>query len=189
MIHGPELLLVGAVAAVGVLHTIVPDHWVPIALIARQRGWDRADRSDGGRVRRQHDRHLCRAVRPCDRRAPASAARRSRALRRGAERHRHRAGRALVWDLARHDRGVVVIFRQECQFLGQSAGRAAVTSALCETGSLETGSPAKSDESAILGVQVQAGLARPAAAAQLPGPPAWVVKLKRCHDRRRTRRA
>jgi ABC-type nickel/cobalt efflux system permease component RcnA len=39
MIHGPELLLVGAVAAVGVLHTIVPDHWVPIALIARQRGW------------------------------------------------------------------------------------------------------------------------------------------------------
>ncbi len=39
MIHGPELLLVGAVAAVGVLHTMVPDHWVPIALIARQRGW------------------------------------------------------------------------------------------------------------------------------------------------------
>ncbi|HEX4741347.1 MAG TPA: hypothetical protein VH353_08460 [Caulobacteraceae bacterium] len=35
----PELLLVGAVAAVGVLHTIVPDHWVPITLIARQRGW------------------------------------------------------------------------------------------------------------------------------------------------------
>jgi nickel/cobalt transporter (NicO) family protein len=43
MIHGPELLLVGAVAAVGVLHTIVPDHWVPIALIARQRGWSRAE--------------------------------------------------------------------------------------------------------------------------------------------------
>jgi ABC-type nickel/cobalt efflux system permease component RcnA len=35
----PALLLVGAVAAVGVLHTIVPDHWVPITLIARQRGW------------------------------------------------------------------------------------------------------------------------------------------------------
>jgi hypothetical protein len=32
-------VLVGAVAAVGVLHTIVPDHWVPITLIARQRGW------------------------------------------------------------------------------------------------------------------------------------------------------
>jgi glycerol-3-phosphate acyltransferase PlsY len=36
------LLLVGAVAAVGVLHTIVPDHWVPITLIARQRGWSKA---------------------------------------------------------------------------------------------------------------------------------------------------
>lgn len=36
-------LLVGAVAAVGVLHTIVPDHWVPITLIARQRGWSRAE--------------------------------------------------------------------------------------------------------------------------------------------------
>ena len=33
------LFLVAAVAGVGVLHTIVPDHWVPIALIARQRGW------------------------------------------------------------------------------------------------------------------------------------------------------
>ncbi len=35
----PEWLLVGAVAAVGVLHTMVPDHWVPITLIGRQRGW------------------------------------------------------------------------------------------------------------------------------------------------------
>jgi hypothetical protein len=43
MIVGPELLLIGAVAAVGVLHTIVPDHWVPIALIARQRGWSKAE--------------------------------------------------------------------------------------------------------------------------------------------------
>src|ERR1700730_8533635 len=34
-------LLVGAVLVVGVLHTIVPDHWVPITLIARQRGWTR----------------------------------------------------------------------------------------------------------------------------------------------------
>jgi len=33
------LLLIGAVAAVGVLHTLVPDHWVPIALLARQQGW------------------------------------------------------------------------------------------------------------------------------------------------------
>jgi ABC-type nickel/cobalt efflux system permease component RcnA len=43
MIFAPELLLVGAVAAVGVLHTIVPDHWVPITLIARQRGWTRGE--------------------------------------------------------------------------------------------------------------------------------------------------
>jgi hypothetical protein len=42
MIFGPELLLVGAVATVGVLHTIVPDHWAPITLIARQQGWTRA---------------------------------------------------------------------------------------------------------------------------------------------------
>jgi hypothetical protein len=36
---GPEILLVGAVLAVGVLHTMVPDHWVPIMMIARQEGW------------------------------------------------------------------------------------------------------------------------------------------------------
>jgi hypothetical protein len=36
-------LLVGAVAVVGVLHTIVPDHWVPITLIARQRGWSQRE--------------------------------------------------------------------------------------------------------------------------------------------------
>jgi hypothetical protein len=39
----PQLLLIGAVAAVGVLHTVVPDHWVPITLIARQRGWSRRE--------------------------------------------------------------------------------------------------------------------------------------------------
>jgi hypothetical protein len=43
MILAPEALLVAAVAAVGVLHTLVPDHWVPIALIARQRGWSRRE--------------------------------------------------------------------------------------------------------------------------------------------------
>jgi len=43
MFETPGLLLVAAVAAVGVLHTIVPDHWVPITLIARQRGWSRAE--------------------------------------------------------------------------------------------------------------------------------------------------
>jgi ABC-type nickel/cobalt efflux system permease component RcnA len=37
------LILVAAVAGVGVLHTIVPDHWVPLSLIARQRGWSRAE--------------------------------------------------------------------------------------------------------------------------------------------------
>ena len=39
----PELLLIGAVAGVGVLHTVVPDHWLPITLIARQRGWSSAE--------------------------------------------------------------------------------------------------------------------------------------------------
>jgi hypothetical protein len=43
MIDASALLLIAAVAAVGVLHTIVPDHWVPITLIARQRGWSRAE--------------------------------------------------------------------------------------------------------------------------------------------------
>ena len=35
----PASLLVGTVAAVGVLHTLVPDHWAPIVVIARQRRW------------------------------------------------------------------------------------------------------------------------------------------------------
>ena len=29
------LLLIAAVAGVGVLHTVVPDHWTPIALVAK----------------------------------------------------------------------------------------------------------------------------------------------------------
>src|SRR5271157_2988899 len=40
---GPQTLLIGAVAAVGVLHTVVPDHWVPITVVARQRGWSRSE--------------------------------------------------------------------------------------------------------------------------------------------------
>ncbi len=32
-----------AVGAVGVLHTMVPDHWAPIALIARQQRWTRRE--------------------------------------------------------------------------------------------------------------------------------------------------
>jgi hypothetical protein len=43
MNYGPELLLVAAVASVGVLHTIIPDHWVPITLLARQRGWSKSE--------------------------------------------------------------------------------------------------------------------------------------------------
>jgi hypothetical protein len=38
MTFGPELPLIGAVAVVGVLHTVVPDHWVPITLISRPAG-------------------------------------------------------------------------------------------------------------------------------------------------------
>jgi putative Mn2+ efflux pump MntP len=41
MILGPQLLLLGAVIAVGILHTMVPDHWVPITLIARQKKWSK----------------------------------------------------------------------------------------------------------------------------------------------------
>lgn len=39
MISSAELLLITSVVAVGVLHTMVPDHWAPIAILARQRGW------------------------------------------------------------------------------------------------------------------------------------------------------
>jgi ABC-type nickel/cobalt efflux system permease component RcnA len=35
-------LLVATVGAVGVLHTLVPDHWAPIVVIARQRKWSPA---------------------------------------------------------------------------------------------------------------------------------------------------
>jgi hypothetical protein len=35
-------LLLFAAAAVGVLHTMVPDHWAPISLLARQYGWSGA---------------------------------------------------------------------------------------------------------------------------------------------------
>ena len=37
--NSAEFLLIGAVLAVGVLHTMVPDHWLPIVLMARQRKW------------------------------------------------------------------------------------------------------------------------------------------------------
>src|ERR1700694_5068111 len=35
----PAPLLIGTVAAVGVLHTLVPDHWAPIVVVGRQQGW------------------------------------------------------------------------------------------------------------------------------------------------------
>jgi hypothetical protein len=46
---GPEILLIVSVGVVGVLHTIVPDHWVPIALLARQRGWSKAETARAAR--------------------------------------------------------------------------------------------------------------------------------------------
>jgi putative Mn2+ efflux pump MntP len=38
-VYGHGAVLVATVAAVGVLHTIVPDHWGPIVVVARARGW------------------------------------------------------------------------------------------------------------------------------------------------------
>jgi len=42
MDFAPQLLLLSSVIAVGVLHTMVPDHWVPITLLARQNKWSRS---------------------------------------------------------------------------------------------------------------------------------------------------
>jgi ABC-type nickel/cobalt efflux system permease component RcnA len=39
MIDHAAVLLIATVAAVGVLHTVVPDHWAPIVVLARQQGW------------------------------------------------------------------------------------------------------------------------------------------------------
>jgi ABC-type nickel/cobalt efflux system permease component RcnA len=41
VIQPAEWLLIVAVGTVGVLHTMVPDHWAPITLLARQKGWTR----------------------------------------------------------------------------------------------------------------------------------------------------
>ncbi len=43
MTGASQSLLIGAVAAVGVLHTLVPDHWLPITVIARRRGWSKRE--------------------------------------------------------------------------------------------------------------------------------------------------
>jgi hypothetical protein len=45
---GSEALLVGVVVAVGILHTLVPDHWLPIALVARSAGWTRMQTARAG---------------------------------------------------------------------------------------------------------------------------------------------
>ena len=39
MIGHAGALLIVTVAVVGVLHTVVPDHWAPIVVLARQQGW------------------------------------------------------------------------------------------------------------------------------------------------------
>lgn len=39
MFDHAAVLLIVTVAAVGVLHTIVPDHWAPIVVLARAQGW------------------------------------------------------------------------------------------------------------------------------------------------------
>ncbi len=39
MIDHTGALLLATVLAVGVLHTMVPDHWAPIVVLARQQGW------------------------------------------------------------------------------------------------------------------------------------------------------
>jgi hypothetical protein len=43
MLDWQAFLLVAAVVGVGILHTMVPDHWAPIGLLARQRGWSRRE--------------------------------------------------------------------------------------------------------------------------------------------------
>lgn len=40
-VTGQGILLIAAAVAVGVLHTMVPDHWAPIAFLARQHGWSK----------------------------------------------------------------------------------------------------------------------------------------------------
>lgn len=42
IVTGQGVLLIVAAVAVGVLHTMVPDHWAPIALLSRQHGWSRS---------------------------------------------------------------------------------------------------------------------------------------------------
>ncbi len=40
---GSEWMLVVAMALIGVFHTMVPDHWIPITLVSRQYRWSRGE--------------------------------------------------------------------------------------------------------------------------------------------------
>jgi hypothetical protein len=42
VVESAQAVLIGTVAGVGVLHTMVPDHWVPITVLARARRWTTA---------------------------------------------------------------------------------------------------------------------------------------------------
>lgn len=41
-VHSPVVLLLIAAATVGVVHAALPDHWAPIAVVARTQGWSLA---------------------------------------------------------------------------------------------------------------------------------------------------
>ena len=88
---GSRSLLIGAVAAVGILHTLVPDHWFPITVLARQRGWSKSEDcprriSSWHRPRTIDSRHRKRGVdRGCNRRPPLRRLRRQ-----GFQRRAHR---------------------------------------------------------------------------------------------------
>jgi endonuclease/exonuclease/phosphatase (EEP) superfamily protein YafD len=42
VIDRASLIFIVTVAVLGVLHTVVPDHWAPIVVLARQRRWSLA---------------------------------------------------------------------------------------------------------------------------------------------------
>src|SRR2546428_943863 len=55
---GPLLLLMAGAAAVGVVHSVLPDHWVPLAVVARTERWS-LRRGGGGEppAARRHRAH------------------------------------------------------------------------------------------------------------------------------------
>src|SRR5712692_4695519 len=46
---GPLLLLMAGAAAVGVVHSVLPDHWVPLAVVASTERWSPRRRDRSGR--------------------------------------------------------------------------------------------------------------------------------------------